>query len=525
MTPLGRRGRLTIGAAGIAAGLGASAALVWGWYQTPPELLGPTLVLNLAVGWSFIGVGLIAWSRRPDSRTGLLMVVFGFAWFARFIAAIATTPAFFVGVLLGSIYLSVFVHLLITFPTGRITTWPQRVMVTIGYLLSAPLDLVFLLLGAQRGLASGLPPNGLVIPPPARAAGRYSPDPADLVIQAVVVTFFVTLLVIVFARLRRATPAQRRSLAPGVRGGAVIVLTLLVQRTALLLLLPPEVGAVLAWAAQTVLVVWPIALLLGLLRSRLDRSAIATMMVELGSGVPVPDRLGAVLAKTLHDPSIEVAYWLPAEQQFVDSRGHPVDVAASDGRAVTYLERDGSRIAALVHDASLTSEPEVVDAVAAGAGLAVENERLHAEVRAQLQDVRASRARIVEAGDAARRQIERDLHDGAQQRLVSVALALRLARAQLGGANPEELGTLLDEADAELAAALEELRELARGIYPVLLTDAGLGPALNSLAERSHKTHIPRWVCSCCPRTSSRTTRCGCSNPAPAARATCSRSG
>ena len=99
--------------------------------------------------------------------------------------------------------------------------------------------------------------------------------------------------------------------------------------------------------------------------------------------------------------------------------------------------------------------------------------------------MRASRARIVEAGDAARRQVERDLHDGAQQRLVSVALALRLARTQLGSASDGELGTLLDEADAELAAALAELRELARGIYPVLLTDAGLRPALTSLAERS----------------------------------------
>ena len=218
MTPLGRRGRLTIGATGAAAGLGASAALVWGGYQTPPELLAPTLVLNLAVGWSFIGVGLIAWSRRPDSRTGLLMVVLGFAWFARFIAAIATPAAFFIGVLLGTIYLSVFVHLLITFPTGRITTWAQRIMVTIGYLLSAPLDLVFLLAGAQRGLASGLPPNGLVIAPPARAAGQYTPAPVDLVIQAVVVAFFVTLLVIVFAQLRAATPVQRRSLAPAVWG-------------------------------------------------------------------------------------------------------------------------------------------------------------------------------------------------------------------------------------------------------------------------------------------------------------------
>jgi signal transduction histidine kinase len=138
----------------------------------------------------------------------------------------------------------------------------------------------------------------------------------------------------------------------------------------------------------------------------------------------------------------------------------------------------------IVHDPVLAGEPELVAAVAAGAGLAVQNERLHAEVRNQLREVRASRARIVEAADDARRRVERDLHDGAQQRLVTVALALRLAHTQLDTAPRGEVAALLDEAGAELAGALDELRELARGIYPVLLTDAGLGPALRSLAER-----------------------------------------
>jgi signal transduction histidine kinase len=117
--------------------------------------------------------------------------------------------------------------------------------------------------------------------------------------------------------------------------------------------------------------------------------------------------------------------------------------------------------------------------------MAVENERLQAEVRAQLRDVRESRARIIEAADAARRRVERDLHDGAQQRLVTVALALKLAGRRLGSAPADEIATLLEETGEELNGALDELRELARGIYPVLLTDAGLGPAVSALAERS----------------------------------------
>jgi signal transduction histidine kinase len=268
-------------------------------------------------------------------------------------------------------------------------------------------------------------------------------------------------------------------------GGAVIVLTILVERTAILLLIPPGLGVVFAWSAQVVLVLWPLALLIGLLRSQLDRSAVGRLVVELGAGVPGPARLQRVLARTLHDPSLELAFWRPEQSSFVDPGGAQVIVEPRDGRAVTYLDRDGERIAVLRHDKALTAEPELVAAVAASASLAVQNERLHDEVRNQLREVSASRARIVEAGDAARRRVERDLHDGAQQRLVTVALALRLARSQVGTASVQDLTALLDEADAELSGALAELRELARGIYPVLLTDAGLGPALASLAERA----------------------------------------
>ena len=243
-------------------------------------------------------------------------------------------------------------------------------------------------------------------------------------------------------------------------------------------------GVVLAWSAQVVLVVWPVALLLGLLRGRLDRSGVGRLVVDLGVGPALPAHLRSVVARALHDPSADIAYRVPGTDGYVDAAGRAVDVTPHDGRAVTHLERDGEPVAVLLHDPVLTEEPDLVEAVAAGAGLAVENERLHAEVREQLAEVRASRTRLVEAADAARRRVERDLHDGAQQRLVAVGLALRLARSRLTSP-PDELDALLVEAGEELSAALAELRELARGIYPALLTDAGLGPALASLAERA----------------------------------------
>jgi signal transduction histidine kinase len=473
--------RALLGSAGLVAGLAAAAALLWGGYDVPPELAAPTLVMELAVGWSFIGIGLLAWSHRPDNGTGLLMVALGFASFARFAAAVDSDIGFAIGVLFGSVHLSVFVHLLVTFPTGRVGSWPQRVTVTVGYLLSAPLDLVFLLLGAQRGAGTGLPPNGLVIVP----VQPGSPDPVDVAVQLVVLALLGSMLAIVGARWRRAGPAERRAIGPGLLGGVLIVVALIVQRSAFVLALPPEVRVAFTWAARMVLVVWPLALLFGLFRSRLDRSGVGRMIVELGAEPSAPDRLRDVLARTLHDPSVEVAYWLPDRGVYVDAHGAPVTAEpVAPGRAVTHLERNGARIAALVHDRALAEEPELVEAVAAGAGMALENERLHAEVRAQLREVRASRARIVESADAARRRVERDLHDGAQQRLVTVALLLKLARRKLSSA-PEEVDAVLGQTGEELSRALDELRELARGIYPVLLSDAGLGPALTALAERS----------------------------------------
>ena len=227
----------------------------------------------------------------------------------------------------------------------------------------------------------------------------------------------------------------------------------------------------------------PLAFLAGLLRTRLHRSAVAELVVELGS-LPPPAQVRDAIARTLGDESLELAFWLPAEERYVDPDGNALDPESRPGRAVTVLEPGGKRLAALVHDPSLLDDPELVEAVGAAASLALENSRLQAELRAQLAEVRASRARIVEAGDAERRRLERDLHDGAQQRLLGIRLALQLARGRLadGDAAVDEL---LAEADAEVVDALDELRALARGIHPAILTEEGLAPALAALARRT----------------------------------------
>jgi len=203
------------------------------------------------------------------------------------------------------------------------------------------------------------------------------------------------------------------------------------------------------------------------------------MQAVLAPRVPAGGPVREMLAESLGDRTVSVAYWLPDRERFVDEQGHPVELPEpGSGRAWTAVDRDGRRVAAIIHDASLDTTPELVEAAATGSSLALENERLRAEAQARVEELRASRQRILEAGDAARRRIERDLHDGAQQQLVALALELRVLKARLKD-------PAIDDLSERLASALSELRELARGIHPAILTDRGLAPAIASLADRS----------------------------------------
>ena len=206
----------------------------------------------------------------------------------------------------------------------------------------------------------------------------------------------------------------------------------------------------------------------------------ALLVTSLPADAPVRE----TLVQSLGDRTLSIAYWLPDRQEFVDERGYPVPLPEPGSeRAWTAVDYEGRRVAAIIHDVSLEATPELVQAASAAASLALDNERLKAELRARVEELRASRVRIVEASNAARRRLERDLHDGAQQQLVAMAVELRLLRGRIG-ANPEAI-ELIDRIAANLGAALEELRELARGIHPGILTERGLAAALESLAERA----------------------------------------
>jgi len=479
--------RLALTLAAVVAGL-ANVALPLRAGDDRPDSLVYLLITIIGVGWSFVGAGLVAWSRRPENRTGALMVAVGLAQLLNGLlfngVILVREPfAFALWFLLATLPEGVLGHLIAVFPDGRATTRLQRVFIIANYAATVPLALVQLLLVKPGRLGCNECPNDIL-----GLGGRDRYGDVVLAVSDLSLAVLTALLLwIVVTRWRHAAEPRRRSLAPVVLVGIVLLIVYMTGQTLKAVLPDPplalEVGFNLA--ILIALVLWPLAFLAGLARTRLDRSAVGDLAVQLGEALP-PGRLEQVLARALHDPTLQLAYWLPDRDAFVDAAGRPVELPAAGGdRAVTILRHDGDPVAAMLHDATLDDDPALVRAVAATARMTIQNERLQAEVRAQLEEVRASRARIVEFGDAERRRVERNLHDGAQQRLVSISLALGIARSQVGATSEQEIAVALDDAAAELRLALAELRELARGIHPVILSEAGLGPALVSLAERS----------------------------------------
>ena len=440
------------------------------------------LTLDLGVGASFLGAGLIAWWRRPNNAVGRLLMAAGFAFVAGAALSYVESPVTYtVHWLESSVYLAILVQLLFAFPSGRMSSRLERVLCTAAYVdaVFGSLTILIFVDPRTRGLPQGL--NLLLLFP-----NQQLFNLADSVLISITVALTLVILAVFVRRWGRASAPARRIIAPVgwslASVGLAFVADTIVSRQPSF---PSWTHVATAVAQTSAVMLVPLGFLVGLLRSTLARSAVGDLVIELGE-TPPPGQLREMLAHTLHDPSLRLAYWVPEVGTYVDAGGATVTLPAEgSGQAVVVLQHEGERVGVLVHDAALIEEPRLVGAVAAATGLAVQNERLQAALRAQLEEIRASRIRIVEAADAERRRIERDLHDGAQQRLVGISLALRLASSRLTpGADPE-VDDALGQASQELAAALSALRELAHGIHPAILTEEGLGPALESLVERA----------------------------------------
>jgi PAS domain S-box-containing protein len=584
---LSRRPWLLFGPAAIAAGAAGVALTLASDHEEHP---GFTIALALFVSMSFVVAGLIGWTRRPGNRTGMLMVAVGFGVLATSLYEANQPVPFTLGNLFGSLFIAVFLHLLLAYPGGRLISRQGRATVVAAYVTALLAPLLDSMFPKQHTCKPHVCPDNLVL--------VSHNHPAHVAVTAlwttVAVVIFASAFSLLIGRWRRATPAMRRQLRPVYLAGGLSVLLLTIG-----FIVTPFSGVGNTLVSVALIVTFtavPFLFLAGLLGTTLARSAgvgaIFTSLPERAS----PGEVQEGLRVALRDPTADIAYWYEEGGHYVDVDGNRFDLPAdSRHRTVTRLDYADSPVAAIIHDSALREEPELLEAITGAARIALERDKLLVEVKAraeryravlqampdlmfriardgtylafnapntrdllaeevvgrnvhdrlpqelaarvlaagqaavdrgtpqmieyelqfpdetrnyearfaasgedeflmivreiterkrQQEELEASRARIVAAGDDERRRLERNLHDGAQQRLVSLSLSLRLAQNRIQS-DPEGAEQLLDASREELAQALEELRELARGIHPAVLTDRGLEAALESLAARS----------------------------------------
>jgi signal transduction histidine kinase len=431
-----------------------------------------------------IGVGLYAWHRRPRERFGPLLVAVGFGWFLTTFAESDASVLYSIGRVAGWVVEIGLVYLVLAFPSGELPGRVDRVLVA----AIAALVAILYLPTAFVTDSYPVPSHWTSCQEDCPANAFFVLDREPGVVDSLIRPVRETLTALVFAavairlgrRVRRATPSMRRTLSP--------VLAVAIGRFALFALLlvarAVEPSSVIvdagAWLIALAVPAISLAFLIGLLRWRLF---IAEALHRLATRLRAnsgPDELRDALAEAFHDPSVRLAY--PGPAAWVAADGRPIRLPPPDaGQAVTVVH-DGPRpVAAIVHDAALSDQRELIDAAAGYATMTLENHALAAKVSASLLEVSESRARVVASADEERRRIERDLHDGAQQRLVALRIKVELTE-ELVKQDPERGIERLHALGAELTEALEEIRSLARGVYPSRLAERGLADALRAAA-------------------------------------------
>jgi signal transduction histidine kinase len=396
---------------------------------------------DLAVGWTLIGCGLIASRRRPESRTGPLMAATGFTWFLGNFAQAGAAAVAWVATHLVYLHRGPLVQLVLAYPSGRPGSRLVRAAVAVGYAAA-------------------------IITPIWRS-------------EAATILLAGLLLGVCAREYVRAVGRARRARLIALQAAAGLSLVLAGIAVARLLLPPGDVSGPLLFVYEAALCVLAGGLLAGLLSAPWDRAAVTDLVVELGEARS--GTLRGELSRALGDPSLEIGYWLPDRAMFVDAEGRVLSLPdAASGRSVTIVERGGHPVAVLVHDPAVLEDPGLLEAVTSAAQLAASNARLQAEVQARVAELAASRRRILAARDEERRRLERRLHEGAEQRLGELAVALRRGRRSASGQRTRDQITRAEE---QLVRTLEELRQLAHGLHPRLLAERGLGGALAALVE------------------------------------------
>jgi signal transduction histidine kinase len=444
-------------------------------------------VADLAAGMGLLAAGGLAATQPRARRLGVLALLAGLAWFGADWEGAEDAQALFrsLGALVAPFTLVFVFHLALAVPDGRLRSPAARVAAIAAYA-------VFALLTAGRAVCRdplldlycwrNCIDNSFLVHADAGIASALG----DLLLWSALA---VALGLVAFSwrRLLGATGPGRRALLP-ILGPALLVGATEATYAITLLRTPLEdpdrTGFAAIFLARSVsYTLLALGLARSLLRVTRTRARLARLANDLGEA-PRPGMLRDSLATALGDPGIEVLYSRSGRGELTDADGRAADPPGPD-LAVARIARGDRPLALVLHDPALVSEPELARALGSAARLSVENEALRAEAMAQLHALQTPRARIVESADSARRRLERDLHDGAQQRLLALSYDLRLARARAADDDDGQLVSMLDAAAEATESALEELRELAHGTYPAILTEAGLAPALATLADEA----------------------------------------
>ena len=440
------------------------------------------VALELVTGYLLLACGLVCCRRRGWQRFGLLLVAAACGWFLLEWnnPGVGSPFVFTVGLLLYAVAPPLVAHALLT-RFGERVALLDRVLLAVAYGGAVVgLGVLPALVFDPAGQGCSQCPGNLVLV-------RGAPGAEAQITQIAVwigLGWTVAAIVLIATRWALSSAARQRATAPLLVAGslylALVAADFAVSTSRGYLSNGPTDQRL--WLGQAVALILLVAGV-GWTRVRAwrTRGKIAHLVVELAAA-PAPGQLEEALARALGDPGLQLVF--PAiDGSYIDADGRPAALKLD----ATALVRDGVEVAVLTHRPGLFDEPGLVDEVAATARLALEHERLRAELLCQLGDLRASRARIVTAGDAERRRLERDLHDGAQQRLVALGLDLQLARIRLDAAGDADQA-LIDQvqwAEGEVTSVLAELRMLASGIFPAVLADDGLAAALDALAEES----------------------------------------
>jgi signal transduction histidine kinase len=438
----------------------------------------------LAAGWAAIAAGLAFWWRRPASRFSPLLTAGGFAWFLLEWnnPGIGSPLAFTVGLVLFAAAPPLFAHAVLAYPAGRPGSSLERAALAGAYLGAVVLLglLPAMFLDPQAEDCFDCPRNLVLV----SNRPSLSADLTRIGIRVGLAWAIVLALVVAWKLVRTLRTGRTAGRVPLGAGAAYLALVAaffgasagagvvsngtLEQRLWL-----GQAAAVIAVAAG---IVWNLA------RVRRARSAVTRLVVDLGSAPPAGG-LKELFAGIVGDPELVLAYPVGESGRLVDSRGRPVDL--SDRQEHTSLVRDARPVAVLSHKPGLLQDEQLVDELTAAARLALENERLQAEVHARVEELRRSRARLVEAGDAERKRLERNLHDGAQQQLVALSLSLGLLRTRLADDGGAVSSAQLEEANEELRRAIAELRSVAHGLFPAVLAEEGFAAAVAALSEEA----------------------------------------